>query len=70
MATLKARIQSLELQSRVVNFELGDVRHMTDADLVRVITGKHSQLPVDYPTDDELMILMGHQYYGREGKSR
>lgn len=61
MATLKARIQSLELQSKIVSFELGDIRQMTDADLVRVITGKHSQLPVDYPTDEELMILMGHQ---------
>lgn len=62
MATLKARIQSLELelQSKSVNFELGDIRQMTDADLVRVITGKCPQLPVDYPTDEELMILMGH----------
>jgi hypothetical protein len=61
MATLKARIQSLELQSKIVSFELGDIRQMTDADLVRVIIGKYPQLPVDYPTDEELMILMGHQ---------
>lgn len=61
MTTLKARIQSLELQSRSVNFELGEIRQMTDADLVRVITGKYPRLPVDYPTDEELMVLMGQR---------
>lgn len=61
MANLKARIQSLELRSKIVNFELGDIRQMTDADLVRVITGKYPRLPVDYPTDEELMIVMEHQ---------
>ena len=61
MTTLKARIQSLESRSRNVNFELADIRQMTDVDLVRVITGKHPLLPVDYPTDEQLMILMGHQ---------
>ena len=31
MATLKARIQSLELQSKIVGFELGDIRHSDHA---------------------------------------
>ena len=58
MATFNARIHFLEVQREQKTLRSKDPRHMTDEELIEVITGRYPRSAADYPAEECLIGLI------------